>query len=144
MLKLNSWLKNLFLKTKSKNSEWDNIVVGKILNVGKHPNADRLKVCTVDCGTETRTIVCGGSNVETGMLVVVAKPGAKVHFGGGAELEEIKETNIRGVNSEGMMCGADELGLAERFPIKQEREIINLNNLNVKVGSSFAGVINVK
>ncbi len=106
-----------------------NIVVGKILKCEKHPNADKLKVCEVDVGNEKITIVCGGSNVAEGMLVAVAKNGAKVKWHGEGELVELKPTTIRGVESNGMICGADEIGLVEMFPKKDEKEIVDLSSI---------------
>jgi len=57
-----------------------NIVIGKVTSEIKHPNADKLKLCKVDIGNEELQIVCGGSNVREGMLVAVAKIGAKVQW----------------------------------------------------------------
>lgn len=116
----------------------DKIVVGKVISAEKHPNADKLKVCQVDVGTETVTIVCGGSNVVAGMLTVVAKNGAKVKWHGEGELVELKPTAIRGVESHGMICGADEVGLLAQFPKKGEKEIVDLSNLNFKPGTPLA------
>jgi len=117
---------------------FDKVVVGKVLSAEKHPNADKLKVCQVDVGAETVTIVCGGSNVIAGMLVVVAKNGAKVKWHGEGELVELKPTAIRGVESHGMICGADEVGLLAQFPKKEEKEIVDLSNLNFKPGTPLA------
>ncbi len=111
-----------------------NVVVGKVLKAEKHPNADKLKVCSVDVGAENFLpiqIVCGGSNVVEGMLTAVAKNGAKVKWHGEGELVELKPTTIRGVESNGMICGADEIGLAEMFPKKDEKEIVDLTSVTV-------------
>lgn len=115
----------------------NNVVVGKVLTAEKHPNADKLKVCQVDVG-ENITIVCGGSNVVAGMLVAVAKNGAKVKWHGEGELIELKPTAIRGVESNGMICGADEIGLVERFPKKDEKEIVDLTSFGYKAGTPLA------
>ena len=64
----------------------ENVVVGKVLSCEKHPNADKLKVCNVDIGNEQLQVVCGGSNVAEGMLVALAKVGAKVKWHGVGEL----------------------------------------------------------
>src|SRR3989339_1928712 len=58
----------------------DNVVVGKILKLEPHPNADRLKLATVDIGKEKLKVVCGGSNLYEGMLVAFAKVGAKIKW----------------------------------------------------------------
>ncbi len=88
-----------------------NVVVGEIKSRDKHPNADKLSVCTVDVGEAhggVRTIVCGASNCDAGNRVPVALPGAVLpgDF-------VIKQSKIRGQQSDGMMCSPDELGLGE-------------------------------
>lgn len=85
-----------------------NVVVGEILTRAKHPNADKLSVCTVDIGPAggVKTIVCGAPNCDAGRRVPVALPGAILpgNF-------EIKQSKIRGQLSDGMMCAPDEIGL---------------------------------
>jgi len=86
----------------------ENVVVGEILTRARHPNADKLSVCTVDVGPAggVKTIVCGAPNCDAGNRVPVALPGAVLpgNF-------VIKQSKIRGQSSDGMMCAADELGL---------------------------------
>src|SRR5262245_21665069 len=86
----------------------ENVVVGEILTRGKHPNADKLSVCTVDVGPAggVKTIVCGASNCDVGNRVLVALPGAVLpgNF-------QIKLSKIRGQESQGMMCSPDEIGM---------------------------------
>ena len=90
------------------------IVVAKVLDVAKHPNADRLTVCQVDAGTgETLSIVCGAPNVRTGMQVVCALVGAVLPPGDDGKPFEIKLGKLRGVESQGMLCSARELKLSE-------------------------------
>jgi len=84
------------------------IVVGYVLECEKHPDADKLNVCQVDIGTAKRQIVCGAKNVAKGMHVAVAIIGAVMPDG-----LEIKSATLRGVNSEGMICAASELGLPD-------------------------------
>ena len=115
----------------------DNIVVGKVLKADKHPNADKLKLCLVDVGKESLQIVCGGSNVKDGMLVAVAKVGAKVHWHGEKDLVEIVPTKIRDVDSYGMMCGGSEIGLEQMFPAKGEKEILDFTELKFKPGTEL-------
>jgi len=115
----------------------ENIVVGKVLKADKHPNADKLKLCQVDLGKEKVQIVCGGSNVTTDMLVAVAKVGAKVRWHGEGELVEIVPTKIRDIDSYGMICAGSEIGLVEMFPPKDEKEILDLTALNLKVGAEL-------
>ncbi len=86
---------------------FDHVVVARVLDVTQHPNADRLKVCKVDTGTgEHLQIVCGAPNVVSGAVVPCALVGAKV-----GNLS-IKRANLRGVESSGMLCSAQELGLS--------------------------------
>ena len=85
------------------------VVVGEVLSVEPHPNADRLRFCHVNAGGERALgIVCGAANVAAGLKVPVALAGA--HLPGGMRIETSK---LRGVVSEGMLCSAKELGLAE-------------------------------
>lgn len=87
----------------------DHVVVAQILSSEQHPNADRLSVCKVDVGSGTpRQIVCGAKNYKVGDKVPLALPGAVL----GPDFK-IKSGKLRGVASEGMMCSAKELGLAE-------------------------------
>jgi phenylalanyl-tRNA synthetase beta chain len=86
----------------------NNVVIGKILTVNKHINADRLNICEVDIGhTDPLSIICGAQNVRPGLDVVVALEGAILPNG-----LEIKKAKIRGVESFGMICSAKELGLS--------------------------------
>lgn len=89
--------------------EFTNVVVGLVKAIQKHPEADRLNLCEVDVGgSALLKIVCGAENVRAGMKAPVAKVGAKL-----PNDLEIKPTKIRGADSEGMLCSARELGLAE-------------------------------
>jgi phenylalanyl-tRNA synthetase beta chain len=84
------------------------VVVGKVLSCEKHPDADKLNVCQVDVGVAKRQIVCGAANVVDAEYVAVALIGAVL-----PEDFEIKFATLRGVDSEGMICSAGELGLPE-------------------------------
>ena len=85
-----------------------NVHVGTVESVAAHPNANRLKVCTVDVGDTSRIIVCGAPNVAVGQRVAVALPGTELSNGA-----VINHSVIRGVDSEGMICSQLELGLGE-------------------------------
>src|SRR5579864_6985894 len=87
---------------------FDKVVVGKVVSVTPHPDATKLKVCQVDTGSGSRQIVCGAPNVEAGMKAPVILPGGRLPDG-----TEIKATELRGVESGGMLCSARELGLSE-------------------------------
>jgi phenylalanyl-tRNA synthetase beta chain len=89
--------------------QFNDVVVARVLEVVKHPDADRLNVCKVDTGRgEATTIVCGAPNVAVGLRVPCALPGAKLpgDF-------TIKIAKVRGIESSGMLCSAKELGVAE-------------------------------
>ncbi|MCC7050592.1 MAG: phenylalanine--tRNA ligase subunit beta, partial [Bacteroidia bacterium] len=88
-----------------------NLVVGEVLTCEKHPDADKLKLTTVNVGNETPlNIVCGAPNVAKGQKVIIALIGAKLYPAQG-EPFEIKKSKIRGAVSEGMICAEDEIGL---------------------------------
>ncbi|MCX7770825.1 MAG: phenylalanine--tRNA ligase subunit beta [Proteobacteria bacterium] len=99
-----------------------NIVIGKIVKVEKHPSSDKLKVCDVSIGSEILKIVCGAPNVEEGKNAVLALPGAELQG------NKIEKVNIRGVESNGMLCSEKDLGLAIYS------EGIILSNENLKLG----------
>ncbi len=118
---------------------FDKIVVGRILEVLPHPNADKLRVCTVDTGDEApHAIVCGGSNLAAGMNVIVACPGAMVRWHGEGEPVEIKNAKLRGVESYGMICASDEVGLGDLFPAAEEHEIVDLSAFDLVPGTNVA------
>ncbi len=121
---------------------FDKIVVGEIKEVLPHPNADKLRVCKVDIGDgEIKDIVCGGSNLEVGMKVVVACPGSMVRWHGEGEPVEIKNTKLRGVASFGMICASVEVGLADLFPASEEHEIMDITSFDVKAGENLADAL---
>ena len=122
--------------------KYHDIVVGKILEIKQHPNADLLRICIVDIGeNEPVQIVCGGTNLYEGELVVVSKPGAVVVWHGEGEPVVIKETKMRGEYSYGMICGAEEVFLDKLFPPKSEHEIVDLKGIECKPGDNIADVI---
>lgn len=110
--------------------QFDKVVVGKVLEVQKHPNADRLRLAKVDVKSEELAIVCGAPNLAVGQLVAVALVGAVLPNG-----LEIKESEIRGEKSWGMICAEDELGIGK------DHEGIMVLNSRAKVGESFAAYL---
>jgi phenylalanyl-tRNA synthetase beta chain len=86
----------------------EGFVVGRVLSAEPHPDADRLRVCSVDTGEGERTIVCGAANVAAGQTVAVALPGARMPGG-----EKLRKAKLRGVASEGMILSAAELEIGE-------------------------------
>jgi phenylalanyl-tRNA synthetase beta chain len=92
----------------SQSCDWTNVVTAKILNIQKHPEADKLSLCKVSDGINDYSIICGAKNIASGQIVPLAKIGAILpgNF-------EIKKSKIRGIESEGMLCSEKELGLKE-------------------------------
>ena len=87
------------------------LIIGKVITCEKHPDADKLQITTVDNGKgETLQIVCGANNVAAGQKVIVALPGTTLYPLNGEPLV-IKKTKIRGVESNGMICAEDEIGI---------------------------------
>lgn len=84
------------------------VVVGEVLDVAPHPDADKLRVCKVSDGSNTLQVVCGAANVRAGLKVPFAKIGAEL-----SPDFKIKKAKLRGVESNGMLCSASELGMAE-------------------------------
>ena len=112
----------------------EKVVTGKIVEISKHPNADRLKICQVDVGETVLQIVTGADNVFEGAVVPVALHGAKLPTG-----VRIKKSKLRGAVSNGMLCSEEELGLTESAsgimilpddtPIgKDIKEVLNLDD----------------
>ncbi len=126
----------------------EKIVVGQILTVEPHPNADKLVVCQVDIGSETIQIVTGASNVRPGQKVPVVLAGGKVAGGhdGGPLPEDgvpIKKGELRGVESNGMMCSIEELGFdRNEYPDAPENGIYILSD-DAPVGADALDVMNL-
>jgi len=92
---------------------WDNVVIGEVIAVNPHPNADRLKLATVDLGTGQLTVVCGAPNIGLGQRVPFANIGARLIDAHTEEAILLKPAKIRGVVSEGMVCSEKELGISD-------------------------------
>lgn len=96
------------------NWDRDKVLVGHVLKVDRHPNADRLSLPTVDLGNgETITVVCGAPNVAAGQKIAFAREGARLFSARTGQVETLKPARIRGVLSSGMVCSALELGLGQ-------------------------------
>jgi phenylalanyl-tRNA synthetase beta chain len=106
---------------------FEGVSIARVLDVQKHPNADRLHLCQVDSGTEKFSIVCGAPNVQAGMTAALARVGAKL----GKE-PPLQAAVIRGVRSEGMLCSERELGLST-----EHAGILSLP-LDAPIGTSLA------
>ena len=114
------------------------VVAGKVLECGKHPDADRLKVTSIDLGdNEISEIVCGAPNIEKGQIVPVAKVGCKIYTSDGTEIK-IKKSKIRGVVSNGMVCAEDEIGLG------QSHDGIMILDNDIKPGTPISKVFSLE
>ncbi|WP_166242155.1 phenylalanine--tRNA ligase subunit beta [Paenibacillus turpanensis] len=115
------------------------VVVGHVVSREKHPDADKLNVCKVNAGTgEELQIVCGAKNVDAGQKVPVALVGAKLPGG-----LDIKRAKLRGVESQGMICSAKELGLNEKLLPKEQQEGILVLPTESEVGTEITNVLSL-
>ncbi|AXI27201.1 phenylalanine--tRNA ligase subunit beta [Gemella sp. ND 6198] len=113
-----------------------NVVVGYVKSKEKHPDAEKLNVCTVDVGEkEDLQIVCGAPNVKAGQYVIVAKIGAKLPG------IKIKKAKLRGVESQGMICSLKELGLNQSVVPKKYQDGIYIFETEQKLGSDVVEVL---
>lgn len=110
----------------------ENVVVGKILNIEKHPDADKLLICKVDVGNETLQIVTGATNLKNGDYIPVALIGSKLP---GDII--IGETNFRGIDSYGMLCSLKELGYGDNVIPKEVKDGIFVLNKEEPLGTSI-------
>ncbi|WP_080874188.1 phenylalanine--tRNA ligase subunit beta [Oceanobacillus timonensis] len=116
----------------------EKIVVGYVTSCEKHPDADKLNLCQVDVGEESLQIVCGAPNIAAGQKVAVAKPGAKLPGG-----MKIKKAKLRGVESNGMICSLQELGLEEKYVPADVAEGIFVFPEDAAVGASVQELLNL-
>lgn len=125
--------------------QFKNIITAKILKIDHHPNADKLHLVTVDTGVETRTVVCGAQNIEEGQVIPYASVGSEVFSRKTGEMFTLTPAEIRGVVSQGMLCSADELGLAERN-YQSEDGILILNRFikNIDLGKNLEDVLGLE
>lgn len=111
-----------------------NIVIGKIISIEKHKNADSLFVCQIDIKTKTLQIVTSATNIKTGAMVPVCLDGATTANG-----IKIKKTKFRGEVSDGMMCSIAEIGLSKAdYPYADENGIFLIEEPNCEVGQTAA------
>lgn len=114
------------------------VVTGYVESCEKHPNADKLNLCQVDVGDETLQIICGAPNISQGQKVAVAKPGGVLpgNF-------KIKKVKLRGVESNGMICSLQELGIEEKYVPKDIAEGIFVFPEDVPVGEAVEPLLNL-
>lgn len=116
-------------------ARFTNIVTARIEKIDQHPNADKLHLVTINNGSGLKTVVCGGQNIEVGQIIPYASVGSKVLDRHTGEQFTLTPAKIRGVESEGMLCSDDELGVADRN-YQEEDGILILNRIfpNVQPG----------
>jgi phenylalanyl-tRNA synthetase beta chain len=118
---------------------FENMVVGQIKEIHPHPDADKLKVTKTSVGMEDKhllQIVCGASNIYEGMYVAVALPGSKVRWHGEGEPVTLEPAKIRGVESFGMICAGDEIGIEEK-----STGVVDLSAMKPHVGMPLAELL---
>lgn len=119
-----------------------NIKTVKIEKIDAHPNSDRLHLVTVNTGSGLKTVVCGAQNIQEGQVVPYASVGSQVLDRKTGEMFTLTPAVIRGVESQGMLCSADELGVAERN-YQEEDGILVLNRIfpDVELGKDVKDVL---
>ena len=114
----------------------DNLLVGEIVEISPHPDADKLRLPTIHLGNdETIRVVCGAPNIEIGQKIAFAKEGTTLVNPRNGKAERLKATVIRGVESKGMVCSALELGLSD------EHDGILVLDPDIEVGLSLSSVL---
>jgi len=116
----------------------EHVVVGHVTSCEQHPNADKLKLCQVDVGDEQLQIICGAPNVAKGQKVAVAKPGAVLPGG-----FKIKKVKLRGIESNGMICSLQELGINEAYIPSDVADGIFVFPEDAEVGQSVDSLLNL-
>ena len=113
--------------------KFTNIITAKIEKIDNHPNSDHLHLVTVNTGSAIKTVVCGAQNIQVGQVIPYASVGSKVLDRKTGEQFELTPAVIRGVESQGMLCSDDELGVSERN-YQEEDGILVLNRIFPNVG----------
>lgn len=116
----------------------EGLVVAEVLTCEKHPDADKLSVTTVDYGDGIKTIVCGAENVAANQKVIVATVGTTLYPTAGGESFKIKKSKIRGIESHGMICAEDEIGIGT------SHDGIIVLDKSAKIGTPAKDVFNIK
>lgn len=122
--------------------QFTNIKTVKIEKIDNHPNSDHLHLVTVNTGSGLKTVVCGAQNIAVGQIIPYASVGSQVLDRKTREMFTLAPATIRGVESQGMLCSADELGVAERN-YQEEDGILVLNRIfpDVQIGADVKDVL---
>ncbi len=124
-------------------AKFSNIITAQIKAIKQHPNADKLHLVDVDLGGKIKTVVCGAQNIKEGQIIPYASVGSIVFSRKTSEKFELTPAVIRGIESQGMLCSQDELGLEG---LQEEDGILILSNLyeNIKLGTKLEELLNIK
>ena len=124
-------------------AKFTNIQTARINKISMHPNADKLHLVEVDLGNQTKTVVCGAQNIAEGQIIPYASVGSKVLSRKTGEEYELTPAVIRGIESQGMLCSQDELGLEG---LQDEDGILILNRLydDIKLGTKLEDLLHIK
>ncbi len=122
-----------------------NIITAKIEKINQHPNADKLHLVDVNIGSEVKTVVCGAQNIKEGQIIPYASVGSQVLDRKTGETFTLTPATIRGVESQGMLCSSDELGLSDRN-YQEEDGILILNRLfdDIKLGEKLENILHLE
>ena len=125
--------------------QFKNIITAEIIKIEQHPNADKLRLVTLDTASETKTVVCGAQNIEEEQIIPYASVGSEVFSRKTGEMFTLTPAEIRGVVSQGMLCSSDELGLTERN-YQTEDGILILNRLfkDIPLGQPLEDVLGLE
>lgn len=123
--------------------DYHNMVIGQIEDIISHPKAEKLKICRVNLGhLGLKQIVCGGTNLFSGMKVAVACPGAIVRWHGEGSPIAVNNAKLRGIESYGVICASNEIGLEELFPA-DDGVILDLSEFDACPGSELAKALDL-
>jgi phenylalanyl-tRNA synthetase beta chain len=124
-------------------AKFTNIITAQIKEIRQHPNADKLHLVDVDLGNVVKTVVCGAQNIKEGQIIPYASVGSKVLNRKTGEPFELTPAVIRGIESQGMLCSQDELGLEG---MQDEDGILILNRLfdDIKSGTKLEDLLNIQ
>ena len=122
--------------------QFSNIITARIEKIDNHPNADKLHLVTINNGSGLKTVVCGAQNIQEGQIIPYASVGSKVLDRHTGEQFTLTPAVIRGVESQGMLCSDDELGVTDRN-YQEEDGILILNRLfpDVQIGQKVEDVL---
>ena len=126
-------------------ANFTNIVVAEILEINPHPDAEKLQLAKVFNGTEEKTVVCGAGNIAVGQFIPYATVGSEVMDRKSGEKFTLKPAKIRGIESQGMLCSAEELGL-NTSDFQEDDGILILNTIkkDIKSGQDVKQVLGIK